>query len=135
MRRLFGILALSLALPLVACGGDSTAPEETIHGTYTLQSINGMPLPWLLGQASADRIDVMSGSIILLENGTFTDLTTFRITESGVVRMEDDVYTGTFLKTAIGATLNPVGFEPYGVSIDGETMIQQLGSATLTYRR
>jgi hypothetical protein len=137
VRKLIGILALSLALSLVGCG-DSTGPEEGIEGVYTLQTVNGATLPWFAGEFDAIRVDVVSGSVTLLADGTFTDKTTFRLTEGTVVTTEDDIYTGTFLKTAIGATLTPVvpsGFQPYIVSISGKMMTQLLGQATLIYQK
>ena len=134
MRTLLRIFALALMLPLAGCS-DSTSPEPGIEGVYTLRTINGGTLPWLAVNSGGTRVDVISGSITLLTDGTFTDKTTFKVVEQGVERLEDDVYTGTFVKTGIGATLNPVGFQPYIVSISGASMTQLIGEATLVYRK
>ena len=133
MRRLLSALALSLALPLAAC--DSTSPDEGIDGEYVLQSINGGTLPWLVVEVGADKLEVVSGSILLRKDGSFLDRTTFRVTQNGTTRNEDDIYEGTFLQSATGATLRPVGFEPYMVAIAGNRLTQLLGTAELVYLR
>jgi hypothetical protein len=134
MRRLITVVALALALPLTACA-DNTAPEDTLEGIYNLETINGIALPWLAVQVEGDKIEVTCGSITLGADGTFTDEMTFMITEGGVTRSEQDIYTGTYLKSTTGATLSPVGFEPYMVSISGSTMTQLINDFELTYRR
>jgi hypothetical protein len=141
VRKLIGVFALTLAfaLPLVGCS-DGTSPEDGIEGVYTLQSVNGVTLPWFAGDFAAEtglvRVDVVSGSIVLLQDGTFTDKTTFRLTQGAVVTLEDDIYTGTFAKTSIGAMLSPIGgLTPYIVSISGKTMTQLIGQSTLVYSR
>ena len=136
MRRLLGVFALALSLPLAAC--DSTAPEDSIAGEYRLETVDGGTLPWLAVQVDADRIEVVSGSVRLATDGTFTDLTTFKITEAGVASTVDDVYTGTWLETPTGATLtivSPEGFDPYEVAIQGDRLSQIIGDVELVYRR
>jgi hypothetical protein len=137
MRRHLAVVALTLALPLAACA-DSTAPEDTLSGTYTLETINGASLPWLAVDEAEGKVEVAGGSITLLADGTFTDRMTFRVTEGGVARSEDDTYTGTYIKTATGATLTPlapVGFDPYMVTVSGSTMTQMINDFELTYRK
>ena len=46
----------------VACGGDSNAPE-TIEGTYTLQTIDGRPLPVVLGQDANEISEITAGEV------------------------------------------------------------------------
>ncbi len=81
IRRVF--LAF-LVFALVACGDNGTGndgtDEESITGTYTLQSIDGDPLPWVLLQVGADMIEVIAGSVTLNEDMTCSDIGTFRIT-------------------------------------------------------
>jgi hypothetical protein len=134
MRRPMAVLLLALVLPLAACS-DGTSPEESINGVYTLQTVNGINLPWVAFEASAGKVEVVSGSVTLRSDGSFTDLTTFRITENGVARNEDDVYTGTFVKSLIGVTLNPIGFQSYDVQIEGAMMTQLIGDSRLVYRK
>jgi hypothetical protein len=136
MRRLLGVFALALSIPLAACG--STEPEEGIAGEYLLETVDGGTLPWLAVQVDADKIEVLSGSVRLGSDGTFADLTTFKITEAGVASTVDDIYTGTWLETPTGATLtilSPEGFDPYEVAIQGDRLSQVIGDVELVYRR
>ena len=137
MRRPLATLVLTLALPLAACA-DNTGPEDTLEGTYTLQAINGASLPWLAVEEDAGKVEVAGGAITLLADGTFTDRMTFQVTEGGVARTEDDVYTGTYIRTATGATLtplSPIGYDPYTVAVSGSTMTQMINDFELTYRK
>ena len=136
MRRLLTALVLTLALPLAGC--DSTSPEDTLEGIYNLQSINGAALPWLAVNEAAGKVEVIGGAITLLADGTFTDKMTFVVTQGSVAQTEDDVYTGTYVKSATGATLTPLipaGFDPYTVVISGATMTQMINEFELTYRK
>ena len=134
MSRHLAVLALTLALPFAACA-DNTGPEDTLEGTYTLEAINGSALPWLAVEIDADKVEVASGAITLLTDGTFTDRMTFSITEGGVTRTESDVYAGMYIRTPTGATLSPMGFDPYTVEITGTTMTQMINEFELTYRK
>ena len=65
------LLSAMLAVPLVACGGDdSTGPSESYSGTYTLRTINGQNLPFLIIQVGADKIEWTSDKVTLSDNGS-----------------------------------------------------------------
>lgn len=69
-----------LALVLAACS-DSTAPETQLNvaGAYTLQSINGQPLPFvLLDLAGFFRIHQVGGTLALNANRTFIERDSLR---------------------------------------------------------
>ena len=44
MKKLVALLAFLPLLAVAACGDDTVGPSA-IHGTYTLESIDGIPLP------------------------------------------------------------------------------------------
>jgi hypothetical protein len=135
--RLLPLLALAAALSLAGCG-DGTAPEESIVGVYTLQTINGNLLPWIAFQDEIDHTEVLSGSITLEADGTFTDQTSYVFTIDGAAHQGQDLYTGTYTKTVAGATLTPltpVGYAPYMVQIQGAKMSQVVQEFELVYRR
>lgn len=75
MRRIAALLALAT---LIACGGsDSTAPPgqtqgRTFSGTYVLQSINGMPLPYTFGNLTGDYLTIRSYSVSIGGGGSWT---------------------------------------------------------------
>lgn len=70
MRRVVLLCALALA----ACA-DSTAPETQLNvvGGYTLQSINGQPLPFVLLDFGFFRIHQVSGTLVLHADRTFVE--------------------------------------------------------------
>ncbi|HKW49320.1 MAG TPA: hypothetical protein VJN70_17835 [Gemmatimonadaceae bacterium] len=81
MRRY--VLA-SLAMLLIACGGDKAVGPETIAGTYTLQTVNGNKVPAAFYQDSLERDEFISGNVVLADDHSWsgqlglrgTDLTT-----------------------------------------------------------
>lgn len=72
---MFGLLALALA----ACS-DSTAPDTQLNvvGGYTLQSINGKVLPFVLIDFGFFRIDQVGGTLVLNANHTFVERDSLR---------------------------------------------------------
>jgi len=85
MRRFVVLLAIAT---LAACGGDSSTSPGVVTGSYSLRTINGSPLPYTLIQIGADKIEITADVIILNEGGTFTETTSERTTENGVVTTE-----------------------------------------------
>jgi hypothetical protein len=136
MRRLFPLLALSLLLPLSGCDSAATSPEESVAGIWTLEAVNDSPLPWLAVEDELGKVEVIEGSIELLADGRFTDVTRYKLTSSvGVESNGQDLYTGRFVRTETGVTFSPNGFGQYTVTIEGETMKQILGTVELRYRK
>ncbi len=78
VRRVF--LAF-LVLGVTACGGDGTGPES-VTGTYRLQTIDGDPLPFVVFEIGAEKIEIAAGSVTLNEDMTCSNIGTFRITTS-----------------------------------------------------
>ena len=76
VRRVF--LAF-LVLGVTGCGADGTGPES-VTGTYRLQTIDGAPLPFVVFEIGAEKIEVAAGSVTLNENMTCSNIGTFRIT-------------------------------------------------------
>ena len=107
MRRLIACLALAL---FAGCGGDSvTGPTaESVSGTWTLQTINGAHLPFIIAQSGADKIEVTSDVITVVSGGTFTQLTQFRTTVDGVATDDatDDHGTWKLKGTALTFTFS-----------------------------
>ena len=78
MRRL---LSLALALAIVGCGSDSSSEPTTasVAGTWSLQSVNGGALPFILS-ASNPKIELLSNVVNVSANGTWTSTTQTRTT-------------------------------------------------------
>jgi hypothetical protein len=63
-RALVTCAALAL-IAIGACGGDSTSPNTTEFGHYTLVSVNGQNLPFTLTGTIRGTVVVQSGSVDL----------------------------------------------------------------------
>ncbi|HKW10513.1 MAG TPA: hypothetical protein VJO33_09040 [Gemmatimonadaceae bacterium] len=81
--RKFVFLAAALAT-LAACNNDSTSPNGSAIGTYSLVTVNGSPLPFTFSDGSvliSDRLTLNSG-------GSYVDFATFSnagsVTEQGI---------------------------------------------------
>ena len=109
MSRSLTAFALALVLPLAACSDDDdpSGPDVEASGTYALASVNGEALPYTLLVSEGDSVEVVDGHIELNVDHTFTDSTTFRITEGGTITSEVEVYTGSYSQTGNALTFTP----------------------------
>ena len=130
VRRVF--LAF-LVLGLVACGDDVIGPED-IAGTYTLQSIDGQTLPWVILQVgNTYSMEIMAGSITINQTMTCSRSLTATLTDGGTVVTitETDVCTYTFVNGAIMFTWDSDGSTDSGsivgsqltLTADGDVLI------------
>ena len=70
MRRIALLLAV---VALAACNNDSTSPNGSVVGNYSLRTVNGNPLPYTFSDGSV----LVSDQLTLNSNGTYTDVATF----------------------------------------------------------
>ena len=123
MRRFAVLLALAT---VVSCGGDSsTSPSASVSGSYSLQSVNAQPLPWLAAQNGADKWEVVSDVITLDDSGAFAESTINRYTKNGLVTSDTVNDSGTY--TLGGTVITFFGSDNY-------TESGVLGGGTLTIR-
>ena len=94
--RIVPAVALLAAL---ACGSDAPSGPTNANaaGTWALQTVNGIPLPYLYVQNGPDKGEVMADLLILTSAGTFTEKTTLRRTVNGQVTTEPQSDVGTFV--------------------------------------
>ena len=132
MRRL---LAACVALLAIACG-DSTSPSASAAGTWTLQTVNGAPLPFVLLQVGADKLELTSDVITANSTGSFTQMTTLKTTEDGQVTTESIPDAGTYTQagTAITFTFNSDGSTGTG-TLTGNTVTVASQGYSLVYTR
>jgi hypothetical protein len=76
MKRMAMVLLLATAS---ACG-DSTGPSGSVAGTYTLRRMDGSTMPALYFQNIAGRIDILSGSLVLRADKSYTQTRVIRLT-------------------------------------------------------
>jgi hypothetical protein len=98
--RLASIALLLGTLALGACDDDdlNLIVPFPVTGTFLLQSANGSPLPATIETTASPPLQVLvlSGSIVINSNGTFSNTGSFRQTLSGVVSTFTVNCTGTF---------------------------------------
>jgi len=70
MRR---IALLAALVALAACNNDSTSPNGSAQGSYSLHTVNGNPLPFTFSDGSV----LVSDQLTLNANGTYVDVATF----------------------------------------------------------
>lgn len=126
-----------LTLFATACGGDSTAPRTTtIAGSYVLRTVNGSPLPYLVAEIGADKLEWLNETVTLSEGGTFTQQGSFRLTQNGVVSTESHSDTGSYTRngTAISFYFNSDGSSPTG-TVSGNTITVAFSGYSLVYHK
>ena len=133
VRRVF--LAF-LVLGLVACGDDVIGPED-IAGTYTLQSIDGQTLPWVILQVgNTYSMEIMAGSITINQTMTCSRSITATLTDASTVVTitETDGCTYTFVNGAIMFTWDSDGSTESG-AIVGSQLTLNAGGDILILRK
>ena len=117
MRR---IALLGLIVALAACNNDSTSPNGSAVGSYSLHTFNGAVLPVDVGNGDI----LTSDQLVLNANGTYVDQATFSNAPSQVEQGNwsisnnlisfDDLtdgiqYTGSLSGNVLTETFPPVG--------------------------
>jgi hypothetical protein len=86
----------------------SGGSNASIAGTYSLRTINGQPLPYTYRTSGADTYQVVSGTITLAADGTWTETQTERQTIGGVVTSPSFSDNGTYAVTGSAITFTSV---------------------------
>ena len=104
MRRFIALLVLTIgALTATGCGSDGiTDSGPSVLGTYRLESYDGAPPPVVL-IAGDPKLEVLADQFVLASGGAFTQRTSFRLTDGGVVTLDESIETGTY--TVSGSTV------------------------------
>jgi hypothetical protein len=111
MRSMLVTLCAVTTAALAACGSDnSTAPTPTsladnsfVIGTWNLTTVNGAALPYIV-RAEDPLVEIVSDRLVLLADGTFTQLLRFRATNSGAILTQDRPDAGRYSFTGMVAT-------------------------------
>lgn len=120
---------IALAALLVAaagCRGGITGTSELIPGSYTLQTANGQPLPYVLEFVDADnKLEFAAGSVTINADGSFLDSATFLLTENGVPTSETQVVSGSWSQRGSTITFTPADESPYTMLWNGSNRLTQ----------
>jgi len=126
-------LTVALAVSLLTGCGDATGPEA-IAGNYTLRSINGQDLPFLIIQVLADKIEITAGSVRINSDNTYSASVTVTITEGGTTTSETETSTGTYTLNGTSITFTEVG-DTFTGSITGNTLTIIDEGVTFVYQK
>lgn len=117
------VRAATLALILVfvaACGGsESPTTPATIAGTYTLRTVNGSPLPFLVSGGGATKSEIVDGTLTVNDGGGWAESGHLRNTVNGTVTTSASNFVGSGYYTLSGTaiTLSGPGAGPFSGSV------------------
>ena len=122
MRRL---LMFALASTLAACSLDSTGPNGSVAGNYSLRTINGQSLPYTF----SGGLRLMSDDLTLMSDGTYQDVSRYDDGTSFVDEGDYTSYNGaiTFYSATTGET--------YQGSVSGDVLTQIINNYTQVFER
>lgn len=113
MRRL---LAAAAVFTLTACisdsvgtigtqvtGGGDPSTSASVAGTYTLQTVDAKPLPFIFAQTDTTKQEVLDDALTLTSANTWTRLEHVRQTINGTVTIFAGTDAGTY-STSDGST-------------------------------
>ena len=122
VRRIH-VLAIALAFVTTGCSKkDSPTSPATIAGTYTLRTINGSPLPYVVLVVGADKVEAVDDAITLSDAGTWTEFGHVRTTISGVATTTTINDAGSYVRTGTAITLTSPQSGPLSGTVDNGTL-------------
>ena len=136
MRR---ILFAAVALFTLGCGEDPTGPA--VVERYVLVRLNNLPLPWVRVETSTTKEEILSGEIVLRENGVYTDRTVVRTRQGSINSTYDIVLqgpyeiTGPSYKFTVISEEDQSGNDFYTGTLALDTLTVQAGATTWKYAR
>ena len=100
-------LALLVAVSALGCGGDSTTSlaNEPVSGTYTLRTVNRLPLPYVIADQDSIKVELLSDSFTLTDDKKWSKFGTRRVSFSGQVVIDTIADAGTYVLNAPTITL------------------------------
>jgi hypothetical protein len=122
MRRL---VMLALASTLAGCSLDSTGPNGSVAGNYSLRTVNGQSLPYTF----SGGLRLMSDDLTLMSNGTYQDVSRYDDGTSFVDEGDYESYNGaiTLYSSTTGDTFQG--------SVSGDVLTQVLNNYTQVFER
>lgn len=118
MRRLLFVLTLAT---LAACG--STEPGDDFRGSYTLESVNGQPLPYTYALDFGFTSTITNGLVIVTPDGKWSWLLDSTFSGGGETKPEESIIFGTW--TSSGNTLTLKSDDPptlVTATVNGDAM-------------
>jgi hypothetical protein len=97
-KTIFVAVAFATLFPACSSKKGTTDPGlDAMFGTYGLISINALAVPVTVSLTSTKKVEIMSSTLNLNSSGAFTNATTYRTSENGVVTTKTETCGGNFL--------------------------------------
>jgi hypothetical protein len=133
------LAAALLAISVAACGdsADITVNQvNTVVGSWSLQSIGGATLPFLLDQLGDDKIELMEAALTTTANGAFVSTSVERTTIAGQATSRSFSEDGNYTTdgAAITFTFSSDGASVTGI-IRGDSLTFAESGSVVVYRR
>ena len=133
-----GIMAVLLFS--LACGNSDSSSEPTnasIAGTWTLTTINGSSLPYLVSQTSEGKAEITAAVVTISSNGTWSSSNTTRTTPTAASPVTTtQSYGGTYTLAGNVAALKSSDGSINAATFSGNsfTIPVELNDAITTWR-
>ena len=138
MKKFFAVAMLSV-LALTACSDSSGPGENNIAGTYTLRTVNGSNVPFVIAQIGTTyKLEILSGSVVISSNGTYTETASLRETNGTTVTTEQENSNGTWTRVNNAITFRDAVDQTTVTASAGDnslTLVDTESSITLVYRK
>lgn len=145
MRKLYSrysgitvaVAIVGLTIFASACS-DSSGPES-ITGTYTLRTVNGMALPYLVATETSggvtSKVEVVDGSATLNENKGYTSSITARQTVGSSVNTTVSTSMGTYAVNGTAITFTAADGVISAGTLTGGTLTGLVGNLPLVFSK
>lgn len=134
MRRTTALRATLLATALTLACSEPTSPLGLV-GTYTLQSINSLPLPFTLQQTGATKVEVLDDVLFLSSSSSYSEVGHKRFTSNGIVTLAAPVDAGTFSRRGDVIAMESLLIGHWEGTIQQRTLTLVQQGYTLVYKR
>jgi hypothetical protein len=128
-KALAGVAALTLLVTATNAQGQSPAPSAAV-GTYRLATINDRPLPVVVEEEDGCRDEVVSGTLTLKPDGTWTLVHTERDVCGDKVESDEENEDGKYTLQGTMVTFNDDAGDRR--DDDGDIDIDDLRTGTLS---
>ncbi len=133
MRRFLYLLPL---VALLACGGDSsTNPGASIAGAYSLTTVNGAPLPFVVQQAGTYKYEITADTYTLAAGGTWTEVRADRTTSNGAVTTSTKTDAGVWSRNGTSITLTSTANGTLSGTVSGNTLSLSSAGNTMVFTK
>jgi hypothetical protein len=87
---------IAFAIAVLGCGGSETTAVKSLNGTYHLQTLNQLGLPVIILLTPTKKVEVTGSTVAFTGDKQFENVTFFRTTEGGQVKLSSEVCGGVY---------------------------------------